>query len=224
MSKSDSGFSWSVALTLLALIAALLIAFIFYRTETWPGRTAKQSATELERIGKDLRAAFIDIAHLQPRITINNRTYSEQTTPVSELTVLSRRMEVEHEMLHTWAGSSKRVKVHGTFTVKAGFDLRQDLAIDIRSDEIVVQLPHAKILGIEQDQLEVLALENGFWNKISGEDLQNELSILPQLARQKANESDLVVQTEQSLQKQLNERIHAPQPLRLVFTDGVKKD
>lgn len=224
MSKSDSGFSWPVALTLLALIAALLIAFIFYRTETWPGRTAKQSATELERIGKDLRAAFIDIAHLQPRITINNRTYSEQTTPVSELTVLSRRMEVEHEMLHTWAGSSKRVKVHGTFTVKAGFDLRQDLAIDIRSDEIVVQLPHAKILGIEQDQLEVLALENGFWNKISGEDLQNELSILPQLARQKANESDLVVQTEQSLQKQLNERIHAPQPLRLVFTDGVKKD
>src|SRR5207237_5196498 len=141
------------AFALMALIIAAVIVVIFLRLESWPARTAQQGTAELENLGKDLRAAFIDIAHLQPRITINSRVYVEQTTPVSELVVLSRRIEVEHEFLHTWVGSTKRVKLHGTFTVKAGFDLRQDLKVDIRPDQIVIQLPHAQILDVAQDQI-----------------------------------------------------------------------
>ena len=208
----------------MALIIAAVVLIVFLRLETWPARTAQQSTAGLERLGKDLRAAFIDIAHLQPRITINNRVYMEQTMPVSELIVLSRRIEVEHELLHTWVGSSKRVKLHGTFNVKAGFDLRQNLSIDIRPNEIIVQLPPAQILGIEQVQMDVLAFENGFWNRISGEDVQNELSILPQLVREKAVESNLPAEAERTLQRQLNERIHARQPVHLVFTNERKSE
>jgi Protein of unknown function (DUF4230) len=224
-SISRSGrISWPIALTLMAFIIAAVVLIVFLRLETWPARTAQQSTAGLERLGKDLRAAFIDIAHLQPRITINNRVYMEQTMPVSELIVLSRRIEVEHELLHTWVGSSKRVKLHGTFNVKAGFDLRQNLSIDIRPNEIIVQLPPAQILGIEQVQMDVLAFENGFWNRISGEDVQNELSILPQLAREKAVESNLPAEAERTLQRQLNERIHARQPVHLVFTNERKSE
>jgi len=208
----------------MALIIAAVVLIVFLRLETWPARTAQQSTAALESLGKDLRAAFIDIAHLQPRITINNRVYMEQTMPVSELIVLSRRIEVEHELLHTWVGSSKRVKLHGTFNVKAGFDLRQNLSIDIRPNEIIVQLPPAQILGIEEVQMDVLAFENGFWNRISGEDVQNELSILPQLAREKAVESNLQAEAERTLQRQLNERIHARQPVHLVFTNERKSE
>ena len=208
----------------MALIIAVVVLIVFLRLETWPARTAQQSTAALERLGKDLRAAFIDIAHLQPRITINNRVYMEQTMPVSELIVLSRRIEVEHELLHTWVGSSKRVKLHGTFNVKAGFDLRQNLSIDIRPNEIIVQLPPAQILGIEQVQMDVLAFENGFWNRISGEDVQNELSILPQLVREKAVESNLPAEAERTLQRQLNERIHVRQPVHLVFTNERKSE
>jgi hypothetical protein len=223
-SAGEARFSWPIAFALIALMAASVVVIVFLRLESWPARTAKQSTVELERLGKDLRAAFVDIAHLQPRIMINNRVYMEQTTPVSELVVLSRRIEVEHEFLHTWMGSSKRVKLHGTFTVKAGFDLQQNLSIDIRPDQIVIQLPHAQILDVTQDQVEVLAFENGFWNRISGDDVQNELSILPQLAREKAAETGLSVEAERALQKQLDERIHTPQPLRLIFTSTVKRD
>src|SRR5207244_9881445 len=144
-----------------ALLIAIVVVIIFLRVETWPARTARQSTVELERLGKDLRDAFIDIAHLQPRITINNRVYMEQTVPVSELVVLSRKIEVEHDFLHTWLGSSKRVRLHGTFTVKAGFDLQQELVVDVRPDQIVIQLPHAQILDVAQDQVDVLAFENG---------------------------------------------------------------
>ena len=213
-----------MALTLIAVIIAVAAVLIFLRLESWPARTARQSTAQLEKVGKDLRAAFIDIAHLQPRITINNRVYVEQTTPVSELVVLSRRIEVEHELLHTWVGSSKRVKLHGTFTAKAGFDLRQNLAVDVKPKEIVIQLPHARILGVEENQVDVLAFENGFWNRISGEDVQGELSILPQLAWEKATESGLPAEAERALQQQLDERIHVQQPLHLIFKEDRKRE
>ena len=226
MSKSANRYriAWPMALTLVALVIGATILIIFLHLETWPARTARQSAAELERLGKNLRAAFIDIAHLQPKITINDRVYMEQTTPVSELVVLSRRIEVEHELLHTWVGSSKRVKLHGTFIAKAGFDLRKGLSIDIRPDQLMVQLPHAQILGVEQQQVDVLAFENGLWNHISGQDVQSELSALPELAWKKAAESGLSAEAEETLQQQLEQRIHTAQPLRLIFKDERKSE
>jgi hypothetical protein len=226
MSKSANQYriAWPIALTLVALIIGATILIIFLRLETWPTRTARESTAELERLGKNLRAAFIDIAHLQPRITINDRVYMEQTTLVSELVVFSRRIEVEHELLHTWVGSSKRVKLHGTFIAKAGFNLRKGLSIDIRPDQIMVQLPRAQILGVEQQQVDVLAFENGLWNHISGQDVQSELSALPELAWKKAAESGLSAKAEETLQQQLEQRIHTAQPLRLIFKDEMKSE
>jgi Protein of unknown function (DUF4230) len=226
MSKSANPHrvAWPLALAVIALIIGIVVLIIFLRLESWPARTAHQSTAELERLGQGLRAAFIDIAHLQPRITINDRVYMEQTTPVAELVVLSRRVEVEHELLHTWVGSSKRVKLHGTFIAKAGFDLRKSLAVDIRPQAIVVQLPHAQILGVEEQQVDVLAFENGLWNRISGQDVQSELSALPDLAWKKAAESGLSVEAEETLQQQLEQRIHTAQPLRLIFKDEKKNE
>jgi hypothetical protein len=222
-SAKSQRVSWPIAFTVVALIAAITMVIIFLRLESWPARTARQSTAELEKLGKNLGAAFVDIAHLKPRITINNRVYMEQTTPVSELIVLSRRIEVEHEFLHTWVGSSKRVKLHGTFIAKGGFDLQQGLSIDVRPEQITVQLPHAQILGVEQQQLDVLAFENGLWNRISAQDLQSELSVLPQLAWKKAVETGLPDEAERMLQRQLEERIQTPQPLRLAFKDSQEK-
>src|SRR5205823_5197126 len=82
----------------------------------------------------------------------------------------------------------------------------------------------AQILYVAQDQVDVLAFGNGFWNRISGDDVQNELALLPQLARQKATEAGLPAEAERALEQQLNERVHAPQPLRLIFTSRLKKD
>ena len=226
MSKSANPHrvAWPIALALIALISAIVVVVISWRLESWPARTARQSTAELERLGKNLRSAFIDIAHLQPRITINDRVYMEQTTPVSELVVLSRRIEVEHELFHTWVGSSKRVKLHGTYIAKAGFDLRKGLSIDIRPDQIMVQLPHAQILGVEQQQVDVLAFENGLWNRISGQDVQSELSALPELAWKKAAESGLPAEAQEVLQQQLEQRIRTAQPLRLIFNDEKKSE
>ncbi len=218
-SETSGRFSWPVALTLVVLIVIAAGVFIFWRLETWPARTIGQGTEDLERLGKDLRSAFIDIAHLQPRITVNNRTVVDQATPTAELAILERQLKVKREFLHTWAGSSKRIKLSGTFLAKAGFDLRQDVAVDVRPDEILIRLPHAAIVGIEEKHVDVLSLENGLWNRISGADLQNELAQLPEMARRQAEEVNLPAEAEQELQRQLSKRIRARQPVKLVFTN-----
>jgi len=72
--------------------------------------------------------------------------------------------------------------------------------------------------------VDVLAFENGLWNRISGEDMQSELSILPELARKKAAESDLPAEAERALQQQIEQRVHAPQPLRLIFKGRIASE
>jgi len=221
LKSAPSGkFSWPAALALVVLILSGAGVFVFLRLETWPARTIGQGTEDLERLGKDLRSAFIDIAHLQPRITINNRTVVDQATPTAELAILERQLKVKREFLHRWAGSSKRIKLSGTFLVKAGFDLRQDVAVDVRPDEILIQLPHAEIVGIEEKHVDVLTLENGLWNKITGADLENELAQLPEMARRQAREINLPAEAEQELQRQLSKRIHARQALKLIFTNA----
>src|SRR5690349_3181184 len=162
-SETESGkFSWPIALTLVALIVVAAGIFIFLRLETWSARTIGQGTEDVERLGRDLRSACIDIAHLQPRITINNRTVvDEAAAPAAELATLTKQIKVKREFAHTWAGSSKRIKFSGTFLVKAGFDLRQDVTVNVQPEEIVIQLPHAEIVGVEEQRVDVLALENG---------------------------------------------------------------
>jgi hypothetical protein len=116
----------------------------------------------------------------------------EQTTPVSELVVLSRRIEVEHELLHTWAGQLQTREAAWHIRCQSRVRSAERLSIDIRPDQIIVQLPHAQILGVEQTQVDVLAFENGLWNRISGQDVQGELSVLPELALEESSRKRLV--------------------------------
>lgn len=211
------GFSCGLMILLAVIIGAALLAFVFWRMETWPLRTARAGSAELERLAKSARDAIVEIAQLQPRVTINDRVYFERTDAVAELALLSRQTEVDHEFLHTWAGSTKRIKLHGTFNVKAGFDLRENLSIDVRDKEIVVTLPRATILTVEQQKVDVLEFKNGYWNRISAAELEKELAALPKLAREKALQTELRAEAEAALQKHLEQRIGTQRPIRLTF-------
>ena len=191
--------------------------FVFERCTSLPGRAAKTSVDQLERLGRDVRNTIVQIAQIQPRVTINERVYFEQTTAVSELALVSQRLEVEHEFLHTWAGSSKRLRLHGTFTAKAGFDLHQEISVNVQPEGIVVRLPHAQILGLEQNGVDVLAFENGFWNPISGADVQSELTTLDKLARDQTSERNLPEQAEDEFRKQVTSRVRTASPIYVMF-------
>jgi len=191
--------------------------FVFERSTPLPGRAAKTSVDQLERLGRYVRNTIVQIAQIQPRVTINERVYFEQTTAVSELALVSQRLEVEHEFLQPWAGSSKRLRLHGTFTAKAGFDLHREISVNVQPEGIVVRLPHAQILGLEQNAVDVLAFENGFWNPISGADVQSELTTLDKLAREQTSERNLPEQAEDEFRRQLTGRIRTASPIHVIF-------
>ena len=145
---------------------------------------------------------------------MSNRVYLEQTTTVGELAVLARRVEVEREMLHTWAGSTKRIKLHGTYLVKAGFDLRKRFTVNVHPNEILIELPcpdsfdQTKTAGSADSGQRIV--ESNF-----PDDIQGELAALPEQARQRA--TALPAEAEQTFTRQLLEKFRPEQPVRAIF-------
>ena len=175
-----SRFSWKLTLVIIVALLAGLSAWIFHRIETWPERTAAR-----------VSQAFAELGHLQPRITIKDRVFFEQTKSVLELAVVSRETQVEREMEHEWLGSKKRIRLRGTYQIKAGFDLTQPFSVRVDGARIETKMPPPRILSVDAKDIEVTVFENGLWNKISPAELENELRALPNLARQKAGEAGL---------------------------------
>ena len=176
----NARLSWKAVLVLIVAIVAGVGAWIFYRIETWPERTAT-------RVSK----AFAELGHLQPKITIRDRVFFEQTKSVLELAVVSRETQVEREFEHEWLGSTKRMRLRGTYQIRAGFDLTQPFSVKVDGRGIQTILPPPRILSVDSKDIEVTVFENGLWNKISPAELENELRALPLLARQKAGEAGL---------------------------------
>src|SRR5438046_6998609 len=212
----------ALTITGLSMIAARV--FVLNRCISLPGRTTKETVDQMERVGRDLRDAIVQITQLQPRVTINNRVYFEQNSPIAELALISQTIEVEHEFLHTWAGSTKRLRLHGTYTAKAGFDLRKEFSVTVTPEKTIVRLPHAQILGLEQNAIELLAYENGFWNPISGADVQTELASLAKLAQDRAAARNLAAEAEESFQTQLKARIGDTPPAQVIFYQTPRSD
>jgi Protein of unknown function (DUF4230) len=216
--------NWTLAFTIIGLSTIAAGVFVFNRCASLPGRATKETVDQMERVGRDLRDAIVQIAQLQPRVTINNRIYFEQTSPIAELALVSQKLEVEHEFLHTWAGSTKRLRLHGTYTAKAGFDLRKEFSVTVTPEATIVRLPHAQILGVEQNAVELLAYENGFWNPISGADVQAELATLGELARDRAGARNLPAEAEESFRTQLKGRIGNAPPVQVIFYQAPRSE
>jgi hypothetical protein len=96
---------------------------------------------------------------------------------------------VEREVETQWLGSKKRIKLRGVYTVRAGFDLTQPFAVQVDGKRVRTELPPARILSVDQKDIEILAYENGLWNRIATTELESELRGLPIMARQKASEA-----------------------------------
>ena len=143
-----SRFGWKATLIVIVAIIAGVSAWIFYRIETWPERTA----TRVSR-------AFAELGHLQPKITIRDRVFFEQTKSVLELVVVSRETQVEREMEHEWLGSTKRMRLRGTYQVRAGFDLTQPFSVRVEGSRIATTLPPPRILSVDSRDIEVTVFE-----------------------------------------------------------------
>ena len=205
------GFGCAAAFLGTLLILALLTGWIFYQVESLPLRVAGAGGDRLEHWAGKVRDAFVAVTGMQPRIKVNEQVIYEQASPVLELAVLTRQEVVERETENTWLGSTKRLRVRGTYRVKAGYDLKQPITATIDggpgSDTVRVQMPPAKLLSVEMEKLDVLSMDNGLWNHVQPEEFGLEVNLLNLEARRKAQEEHLSDEAGKLLTEQLQQKL-----------------
>ncbi len=179
----------------LVIILAVLAGFVFYRVETFPSR---------------VRDAFAAVTGVQPRVTVNEHVVFEQSSPVLQLAVLEREMVVERETTDTWLGSTKHLRVRGTFRVKAGFDLTQPFSVNIDgalAQTIRVHLPPPRLLSVELERLETPTVDSGLWNPVQPEEFAEEVNALNTEARLKANQQGMMAEAKKTFAAQLKAKL-----------------
>lgn len=171
--------------------------------ENLPKRLAAVAEAALEKKALELRARFFALAHFQPRVRVKQRILAETTAEIAEVAVLEKDTEVEREFIHTWAGSTKTLRLRGKYRVKIGFNLLDRFEIQVEKGHHRLLLPPAGILSVEQTEMHVEAFENGLWNPISANDLETSIAHLQEQARTEGG--SLVAQAEKSFSDRLRQ-------------------
>jgi hypothetical protein len=194
---------------LVLLLIALLLVFtakvLFDQVTSWPARILDSASDQAYTEVRKIRDAFVDLFAVQPKISINEKVVDDQAKTALQLAVLSRDIAVTRDAAQTWLGSTKTIRIHATYRVKAGFDLAQKLEVDVVDHEANIKVPKAKILSVEPLSIAVEELRDGLWNKIQPQDVDRELTRMQELARAKA--SSLPDDAEQSFQRLLSQKL-----------------
>ena len=185
-------------------IMGILVALLFIAGTVTAYRLLIQAPARLAHATADgLRTLF----QVTPRVVINETVVIEQNSPILEVATVSRQLFADHEWTHTWLGSTKSLRVRGTFTAKAGYDLKKPFEITITPSPLsaTARLPDPELLSMQMDSFEVLRDESGWWNRLTEEDRTNAVNTLRILARSKAERSGILEEVQRSAEERIRE-------------------
>ena len=183
----------AIAISLVLATATASIYVVFYRI---PRQLAHV-------VADSFRSAF----NFQPQVRINDIVVLEQSAPIAELAMESKRVLAQHSYESTWVYSTKTMEIYGVFTAKAGFDLKQPFIVKIQKTppKLFVHLPEPKLLSLEMDNYHILRDEDGYWNKIDATEREAAMDHLKTNARQKVLASPLLSEAKTELEKRIQE-------------------
>jgi hypothetical protein len=199
--------SYLVPLLLLLVFLALAITgkLIVDQMAAWPARLVDSASNQASLHALKIRDAFVDLFQLQPKISVNETAVFGETKAALELVLVDRDTDITQEAAETWFGSTKTIRMHATYRVKAGFDLSKQLEVNVAGQEVNIKVPKATILSVEPLSVAVDELRDGLWNRIQPQDIDRELKKMPELARAKA--ASLPGEAEQTFERLLSERL-----------------
>lgn len=213
-----SRFSWPLAFVLTALIGAALVYFIFDRITSWPEHAFASFTHESTASVAKLRDVLADTFQFRPRVVVKDKVFYESSQEVMQLTVLTKDTQVMHESDQSWLGSTKHIRIRGTFRLHAGFDLDKECLVSVKGTTVTVTLPPAKILSNEVIHWEVEELQDGLWNKIQPQDVSAELNALPKIAE--AQEPDLPAEAQRAFDRELSDKLKPLGYQAILQTEG----
>jgi hypothetical protein len=138
---------------------------------------------------------------------------------------MEMKMNAVHEMENTTMMmkyvplGTKRVMVREHFRVKAGYRLVPGVSLRMEGTELVANFPKAEILSVELIDIEELYSDNGWANKITGEDRAWLLMQLKEKMEEDAQQSGILNTVDSTLRMRLKDLTGVPN-VRVV---GVKE-
>jgi hypothetical protein len=170
-----------------------------------PGEAARAAGEPVVELARRLADGMARRWQFRPEVRIDQETVLESVTPALELTTVRREFTHEYTWEHQWLGSTKRLRMRGTFKAEAGFDLNEDFyfEVDSRDLRVKVGLPEPRILSVELLRYEAEE-EEGLWNRLSAAERTEAVNALLASARESAsNHGALTDEARQMLELQL---------------------
>ncbi len=197
--NAKKSFPWSLTFLLLGALAIGAVVWTMWRAE-------RVVTSVPDAIGASVLSAVRGVTNQQPTITVNERVFVERSRDALQLVVSERETSVEREVKSTQFYSSNVLKVRSGFIVKAGFDLSEPFAVEIKEDRVLLQLPPARILSVESTGYEI-ERKDGFWNRVTDEEISTEISTITSSAREKMIQGGMLEEAESTFIRQLSERL-----------------
>ena len=184
----------AAAISLVLVTITLCLAFLLHTTRREAGRTA-QGAIELVR----------QVLNITPEVTISSYVTYQRTSNIFELASVSKQFPIDYSYENTTLGSTKRLLLHGNYTVKAGFDLhdRFTVQVDEKSHRVRADFPAPKILSVQQNNYKVVQDASGYWNLLTQQDQEAAVNEMNSRARAAAVEMKVLAEAKESLRRQL---------------------
>jgi hypothetical protein len=149
-----------------------------------PGEAARAAGEPAVELGRRIVDGLSRRLQLRPEVRVGRETVLAAETALAELATVRREFAHEYTWEHQWLGSTKRLRLRGTFAAKAGFDLQGNLRVEIDPQDLRVQvvLPPPRVLGVEMLSYKAEE-EDGFWNKLNPQEREEAVNALLTSAR-----------------------------------------
>lgn len=179
----------AVSAALVLVVLTLCAAWLMRSCARMPGEAARAAGEPAVELARRIADGVARRLPFRPEVRIGRETVLQAQTPILELATVRREFAHQYEWEHQWLGSTKRLRLRGTFAAKAGFDLARDfyLELDPRDSRVVLVWPEPEVLGVEMLSYEAEEAE-GFWNKLSAEERAAAVNTLLESARETASQ------------------------------------
>lgn len=167
------------------------------------------------KTGKDIVEAIKEGMNFNGRITLRETTVYEADRDITELAIREKNYSYTYQWEHSWAGSTKQLKLQGRFRGKAGYDFTGELkdpqnpwGIEVSEDgTVTARMPEPTVLSVEMVDYQILEDSNGMWNKVSKEDREKAVNQLQRGAKQRFAESRVLEEVDATFMQQIEDAL-----------------
>ncbi len=180
----------------------LLVALSIGGFALWKAVSRIDPAVMARQLSQSVGAAL----HATPTVYVQKRVVVQEKKAIAELALVSRQTAVDHRMQSERFFSKAGLQMHGSFAVKAGFDLRSrdfSLHFDPEAQKARLELPRPRVLSLEMTDFTIVEDRSGWWNRISEFDREIALRQMKADAKLEAIRAGILEECKRELEKAL---------------------